>query len=391
MRESILHLIDSFEQGGTERQAVQLARLLKDSGRYRVLLACFDRRGALRDEAESIGLGEIAEFPLTSFRDLNAARQLRRFARHLRREGVRLVHTHGFYTNTFGMLGATLARVPARVASRREMAAVCTPAQKRAERLAVFPLARAVVVNADAVRGHLVREGVPADKIVTVYNGLDAARLAPTLGREEALRHFGLPPSGRRFVTIVANLNHRVKDQTTFLRAARRVREAVSDASFVVAGEGRLADEYRALAAELGIGAEVFFTGDCRRVGDLLAVSDVCVLSSRSEGFSNSILEYMAAARPVVVTDVGGAREAVEEGRTGHIVAPGDDAAMAARLVALLEDPERARRMGELGRRVVAEKFSCEAQLARTEALYESLLERRPLPHPAAGLRSEGA
>ena len=130
----------------------------------------------------------------------------------------------------------------------------------------------------------------------------------------------------------------------------------------------------------------MFFTGRCERVGDLLSVSDVCALSSKAEGFSNAILEYMAAARPVVTTDVGGAREAVEEGETGYVVAPGDDEAMAARVVELLRDPERARRMGERGRRVVEEKFSCEAQLARTEALYESLLEKRSPAQAASAL-----
>ena len=83
----------------------------------------------------------------------------------------------------------------------------------------------------------------------------------------------------------------------------------------------------------------------------------------------------MAAGRPVVVTDVGGAREVVAEGETGYLVSSGDDATMATRLIALLRDPEKARSMGDKGRRVVEEKFSCEAQLARTEELYERLLK----------------
>jgi glycosyltransferase involved in cell wall biosynthesis len=195
------------------------------------------------------------------------------------------------------------------------------------------------------------------------------------MSREDALSYFRLP-SGRRFVSIVANVNHPVKDHPTFLRAARRVRAQVPDAAFVVAGEGGLLESYRALAAELGIGEDVFFTGRCERVGDLLAVSDVCVLSSRAEGFSNSILEYMAAGRPSVVTDVGGAREAITEGETGYVVAPGDEEALAARVAALLRDPEGARLMGERARRVVEQKFSCRAQLERVEGLYERLLSR---------------
>ena len=123
-----------------------------------------------------------------------------------------------------------------------------------------------------------------------------------------------------------------MKDHPTFLRAAKRVHEAVPEAAFVLAGEGRLTDSLRALAAELGLARDAFFIGRCSRIAELLAVSDVCVLSSKAEGFSNSILEYMAAARPVVVTNVGGAREAVAEGETGYLVEAGDDETMAARI-----------------------------------------------------------
>ena len=122
------------------------------------------------------------------------------------------------------------------------------------------------------------------------------------------------------------------------------------ESAFVLAGEGELVDQVRALAAQLGLEHDAHFIGRCARISELLAISEVCVLSSCGvEGFSNSIIEYMAAARPVVATDVGGAREAVTEGETGYIVAPGDDIAMADRIISLLQEPEKARAMGERG------------------------------------------
>ena len=374
---NVLHIVDSFEQGGTERQALQLVRLLKENGRFGVRLACLNDRGPLRRDADALGLGEIPEYALTSFYDRNFLRQVRRLARRLREEGIGVVHTHDFYTNVFGMAAAALARVPARVASKRETE-FRTPAQRLVERCA-FRLAGRVVVNAEAVGAMLRAQGVPAAKIVTVHNGLDLARVRPPRGfsRGAALAALGLPADPpRRFVTIVANLRHAVKDHPTFLRAAARVRAEVADAAFVLAGEGELEGALRDYAARLGISEDVFFLGRCARVAELLAVSEVCALSSKAEGFSNAILEYMAAGRAVVATDVGGAREAVAEGETGHLVAPGDDAQMAARLVELLRDPARAREMGERGREAVARKFSCEAQLARTEELYGRLLAR---------------
>ena len=383
MKPSVLHLIDSFHQGGTERQAVQIVRLLRESGRYNVHVASLNGEGVLREEVSRLGFKEIPSYPLNSFYDRNALSQLRRLRAYLREHKIDVIHTHDFYTNIFGTAAAALARLPARIASRRETVHMRTAAQTFVERRA-YNLCHAVVANAEAVRRQLIKEGVPARKIAVVYNGLDMGRLAPSADgrRDESLASLGLPiETKRRFVTIVANMRLAVKDQQTFLRAARRVREAVPEAAFVLAGEGELTDSLRAHAAQLGLERDAFFIGRCGRVAELLAVSDVCVLSSKAEGFSNAILEYMAAARAVVATDVGGACEAVVEGETGYLVQVGDDATMAERIVSLLKDPACAREMGQRGRRVVEQKFSCEAQLARTESLYDRLLAQASAMH----------
>jgi len=386
LKPNVLHLIGSFHQGGSERQALQLTRLLKQSGRYNVHLACMERAGALAGEVKALALGEIPEYRLTSFYDRNALIQIRRFALHLQKRGIDIIQTHDFYTNVFGMAAAWLARVPVRLAARRETTGWRTRAQKIVERNA-YRFAHAIVANSEAVRHQLVREGVSAKKIVTIYNGLDLARVTTgqDFKREEALAELGLPAdAGCRFVTIVANLRHEVKDHAMFLRAARRVGESIPDARFIIAGEGELTASMRALAAKLGIERNVFFAGRTEKVAEMLEVSDVCVLSSKAEGFSNSILEYMAAARPVVVTDVGGAREAVMDGQSGYLVPAGDDSAMAERIAKLLSDTERAQAMGERGRQIVEQKFSCEAQLWQIETLYERMLAANSPPLPQA-------
>ena len=371
MKPAVLQLIDSFNQGGSERQALQLTRLLVESGRFKVQLACLSPEGVLRDSINDLGLGEIPSFPLNSFYDQNAVRQLRRFVRWLKSSRIDILHTHDFYTNVFGMAGGALARLPVRVASMRETAGMRSAAQKQVQRIA-YSLAHHVVANSNAVREKLIGDGVAPERVSVIYNGLDVRRLATTLSRAESLSLLGLP-ADRRFIAIVANLRHEVKDYPMFLRSARQVKDAVPDAAFLLAGEGELSDSLRGMAGELGINDSTYFLGRCEKVAELLAVSEICVLSSKAEGFSNSILEYMAAARPVVVTAVGGAREVVAEGETGYLVPSGDDAMMAERLIALLQDPEHARAMGAKGKRVVEEKFSCAAQLARTESLYDQL------------------
>src|SRR5207253_8561609 len=172
MKPNVLFIIDSFEQGGSERQALQLLRQLHFSGDCRVHLACLQDRGSLRVDAEQLGIGEIHEYPLTSFYDLNFAKQLRRFIRYVKENHIDVVHTHCFYTNIFGMIGAYLARVPGRLTSKGETDGFRTPMQKRAERLS-FRLANRVIANCLAVQDMLIREGIGPKRIIQHYNGLD--------------------------------------------------------------------------------------------------------------------------------------------------------------------------------------------------------------------------
>jgi L-malate glycosyltransferase len=390
LRPVVLQLIDSFHQGGSERQALQLTRLLHESNRFQVRLACLSPEGTLRKEIADLKIGEIPSFSLSSFYDRNAFNQLRRFVKFLKSSRVDILHSHDFYTNIFGMAGGKLAGVPVRIASMRETSGMRTVAQKRAQRLA-YSLAHQVTANSNSVRIEVVRQGVSADKVTVIYNGLDLSRVSPQAmsTRSESLARVGLPPEPDgpyRFVAIVANMRHEVKDYPMFLRAARRVHDVIPNSAFLLAGEGELMEAIRHLATKLEIDASTFFLGRCEALADLLSISDVCVLTSKAEGFSNSILEYMAAERPVVATNVGGAGEAIVEGATGYVVPVGDDLTMAERIISLLRDPDGARLMGHRGRQVVEQKFSCEAQLRGTEALYERLLNRSRI---AATVESE--
>jgi glycosyltransferase involved in cell wall biosynthesis len=375
MHRNVLHLVDSFNTGGSERQAVQLVRLLHESGRYSVHVACLNSEGVLADEAKLCSSTEVQEYKLSTFYDRNMARQLMRFAHFLKEREIQIVHTHDFYSNIFGMWGARIAGTPVRIASRRETTGTRSLMQKRIERLS-YRLSHAVIANAGAVKDELIREGVPGPKIEVIYNGvtMDTVTSPSEFERNATLSRLGLPVD-RPLVTLVANMRLPVKDQPTFLRAAKRIKDTSISAAFVIAGDGRLTGGIKDFAEELGLAPDVYFTGTCTDVAGLLAVSQIGVLSSRAEGFSNSILEYMAASLPVVVTDVGGAREAVTDGKTGYIVPPGDDAAMANRIMDLLLDRQTARRMGDAGRDAVERGFSCSVRLARTEELYDHLLD----------------
>ena len=371
MKKRVLQFIGSFHQGGSERQAVALSRLLKNDGTFDVYAATLNNEGVLRSEMDEIGLPEIPQFPLTSFYNANFVMQVRRCAKYLRENKIDIVHTHDFYTNVFGMAAATLARVQVKIASKRETGGMRSGAQEFVEKLA-FGRANAIVANSMSVRDHLIDRGISPAKINVIYNGIDLSRFEnPAADRTATLRQFGLPTDENlRFITLVANLRHHVKNVPMLLRAAKRVAETHKNTHFIIAGEGELETELKALAAQLGVADRTHFIGRCTDVPSLLHASYACVLTSTAEGFSNSILEYLAAGKPVVATNVGGASEVIDGGVNGYLVNSDDDETMAGHLIELLQDHKKKSESGSNGPQSVREKFSPAMQLSKTLAIY---------------------
>jgi glycosyltransferase involved in cell wall biosynthesis len=347
---------------------VQLSRLLIEDKSFRVFLACLNPEGALRADVERFYASEIAAFPLTSFYDRNFLFQIRRFRQFIEEKQINIVHSHDFYTNVFGTFAP---RSSVRVASKRETGGIRSRTQQLTEKQA-FRRANRIVVNSEAVKKYLIAENVSADKISVVYNGLDLRKFNANFKRNEVLQQFALPD--KKLITIVANLRHAVKNQEMFLRAARAVKEKDENTAFVLAGEGERIEELKKLGTELNIAADVFFTGGCENIAALLSVSEVCALTSRHEGFSNAILEYCAAGKPVVATNVGGAAEVIFEGENGFLVESDDDRKMAEKFLFLLENSQTAKKMGARGREIVEERFSLDAQLQNTLRIYEAVL-----------------
>jgi L-malate glycosyltransferase len=146
--------------------------------------------------------------------------------------------------------------------------------------------------------------------------------------------------------------------------------------SFVVVGEGELRPALERQDQALGLANRFHLPGAQRDVPEFLAGLDVAVLSSRSEGLSNAVLEYMAAGRPVVATAVGGNPRLIEDGVTGLLVPPDDPAALARAVARLLREPELAARLAREGRRRVEAHYSREAMVRRFERFYLRLVGR---------------
>jgi len=239
----------------------------------------------------------------------------------------------------------------------------------------------ALLGNSRAVVQDLLDEGAPPDRVRLIYNGIDVGRFAvgeARLERRRTLRAELDLPDDRVVLTCVANL-FPYKGHADLLEAL-----ALLGAGFAARTTlllvGRDAGARAALAAQaarLGLSASVRFLGERGDVPDLLAASDIGVLASHEEGFSNAVLEGMAAGLPMVVSDVGGNAEAVIDGECGQVVPARAPAALGKALALLIDDAGRRQAMGEVARRRVAASFSLDACVAAYEALYEELWERR--------------
>ena len=379
----VLQFPTLFAIGGTERQVMNLARGL-DPARFEVHFACLKRMGQFVGEIERSGR-PLTEYPVDRLYGARTWRRQAQFASDLRRRGIDLVQTYGFWTNVFGIPAARLAGTPVVLGAIRDNSDHLTAAQRRVQRMACR-LADGLVVNADSIKRGLAQEGFDPERIAVIRNGID---LEPFRRPRESNRlrgELGLPPDAP-VVAMFARLAP-VKGIEYFLEAARIVTQSFPAARFLVVGEARTirdgvvvanpyAQELEGLAERLGLRRRVLFTGVREDVPALLAEVTVAVSPSLNEGLSNSVLEAMAAGAAVVATTVGGSAEAVEDGVTGLLVPPRDPHALARAIGTVLADPALASRFGGAARERVTRRFSIEEMVRQTSRLYSALLAER--------------
>jgi sugar transferase (PEP-CTERM/EpsH1 system associated) len=305
--------------------------------------------------------------------------------RLFKRERPHVVHTHRWGTLLEGMLAAWLAGVPHVVHGEHgtlETRWHNTWVQRR-----LWHHADRVLSVSSRLAERMHREmGFPLERITVIRNGLDLTRFRPGRDKAAAKRALGIAPD--RFVIGTVGRTVAVKDHPTLLRALARVRGAGIDAAGVIAGTGPAFDDTVRQAASLNLD-DVRMLGNRDDVDQILTAFDIFVLSSTSEGLSNTIQEAMATGLPVVATNVGGADELVVDGQTGVLTPAGDDGAMAEALVALARDNARRAALGRAGAERAHAHFGIERMFRDYETMYLSLGEQatstieRARPHEA--------
>jgi glycosyltransferase involved in cell wall biosynthesis len=373
----LLKIVPTLLCGGTENQAITLARSLHHQG-FLLEVACLRRLGPFVKEITDLGI-PLSEYRIPGFYSVAALVQKVKFARDVARKRIDVMHAYSFYGNVFGILPAKLAATPVVIASIRDRGAYLTPMQKRVQRL-VCRFADCVLVNADAVKEWLTSEGYNPARIVVIPNGVELERFTGCADRGRICGELGVPPAAP-MVMVVSRLT-RQKGLEQFLQAVEMLAPRFPDAYFVIVGYANPAEqEYeellKSLAARLGLGERVVFAGLRQDVPSLLAAATVSVMPSLNEALSNVLLESMAAGAPTVATRVGGTPEAIADGETGLLVEPGDATALAHAIAKLLQEPALAGRLGMAARRAVEDRYSIEKMVRATEALYVDLLARK--------------
>jgi glycosyltransferase involved in cell wall biosynthesis len=231
---------------------------------------------------------------------------------------------------------------------------------------AMLKLADARVSNSAAgfaTRG--INPKSPANYVI--YNGLDRRRFDPS---DKRTGNLGFDPKGRKVVGMLAEFSD-YKDYPTFIRAAQQVLAKRDDVVFVAVGGGKNLKACQGMASSEPF---IHFLGERRDVEPLIQQMDIGVLCTFTEGISNSLMEFMAAGKPVIVTDGGGSRELVTDGQHGFLVPSSNPDGVAKRIELLLDDGARCERMGVAGQRRIADSFSLEELGARTLAMYRQVV-----------------
>ena len=288
--------------------------------------------------------------------------------RFLRAYRIDVFQTHFPDSTYFGVPVAWLARTPRIIQTRRDNGYWVTPLHRRLGTI-VSRFTHVTLANsAEARRGVIKDYRLDPERVVVLENGID-------LNRFDSIRPFQPRGGsrGKRVVGMLANLRP-VKDPHLFIQAASKLARDHQDVVFRIAGDGESREELEQLAESLGVRDRVEFLGSVLDVPAFLSQLDVAVLSSRSEGLSNALLEYMASGRPTVATSVGGNEELIEDGVDGVLVPAGDPDGMARAIGRLLCDTDLARKLGEAAREKVGARFSLMVKASELGSFYRSLL-----------------
>jgi glycosyltransferase involved in cell wall biosynthesis len=358
--------------GGAEVLAARLARRLQ--GSFRFVFVCLDELGTLGEQLQSEG------FPVEVLNRRAGLdwRSTWRLSRLIRRERVELLHAHQYTPFFYALTARWLGRRVPVLFTEHGRHFPDYPRRKRivANRLLLGRRDRVIGVGEAVRRAVIANEGIRAERVAVIYNGIDLGGSGNGVAdREQIRREMGVEPSDLVLIQV-ARLDY-LKDHATAVRTLERVVAQRSATKLVLVGEGPEREKIETEVHQRRLTEHVRFLGLRTDVSRLVPAADLFLLTSISEGIPLTLIEAMSVGVPVVSSGVGGVGEVVQDGQTGLLAPAGDDRALAEHVLSLANDPSRRGEMGRLGRERAAAVFSEKQMHAAYRGLYEDMLRAK--------------
>lgn len=369
----VLYIISLLgKKGGAEKNLCDLVQNIDKKEFTPYVLSL--KGGELASELKEKGFySEVLN--LNSVLGLDALKKGICLYRLIQKEGIQIVVSYHHDADIWGGIIAKLAGVPVVISNRRDLGYQLQKKHVWAYRILNRSFS-AIVCVSDAVKKEVIkREWASTRKMTTIYNGVEANDFKVRSDVTAALRKsLGISPS----TTVIGMLGsiRPVKGHEYLVKAIASVINTAKDIKVLLVGYDKTEyfKEVRALISHLGLDKYFIFTGDRTDIPEIISVFDIFVLSSRSEGFSNALLEAMASGKPTIATDNGGNSEVVIDRQTGLLIPPCEVKPLAETLLELLSDERLRRSLGEEGLKAVSRRFTVKRMMDETEGLYKSLL-----------------
>jgi len=359
-----LHIIDALESGGKERQALELLKGLKSKPNLSIVLVVLSESNQF-PYSEKLGI-PIYYLQRKYKNDLSIFMRLYKIIKDFRPE---IVHSWNLMCSIYILPICKMLNIKFINGVIRD----CPLKTKKFRKIwfqikLTFPLSDIILANSAAgLKAYLVS----SKKGYYIHNGFDKTRISEKTDQAIIRKHYNIHT--KNVVGMVARFSH-MKDYHTYLSAALYLLGLRNDVTFLAIGDGPHLEKFK-LHYQTAENDRIKFLGNQTNVEPLIKIFNIGVLSTFTEGISNSIMEYMAFAKPVVATDGGGTSELVCDKKTGFLVKQQDKVALVDRIEYLLNHPDQAHKMGQAGKQRLEREFNLEKMTNNHMELYQQCLK----------------
>ena len=370
----VLHLIDSSGMYGAERVVLTLLENINCSD-YHCILGCIreseNEDVELGNHAERLGLHVVY---FTMKRGLSPNGILKIFL-FIKRNKIQLIHSHGFKPNIY------LGLIPKKILKINVISTIHGWAKKYADRkLAVYEMLNCFFIKrfskciavSEGVRQDMLKKGIPSNKIIIIYNGINLNTASKLLKQKEIKKELNIPNDA--FVVGTAGRLVKEKGMEIFIKGAAKFLWYNPDAVFLIAGDGPLYSNLKNEAKGLNIDSKLLFVGFVDKIYEYLLILDVFVLSSLTEGLPMILLEAMNAGCPVICSRVGGIPEVINNNINGFLIDSNNPDALSEKLILLYNNPSLKNNIAIKGQEYIKKMFSANKMADEYVKLYDKLI-----------------